>query len=390
MKWSLLILLAACGKHPGELQFVDVKRDDLVIGVEVSGDIEAVDSTDILPPPVGTAWNMKIAQLANEGDDVKTGDPIIAFDPSEVMRDLETMKNEADAAEKKLAQKRNDAALARRDDALKVAEAESDLKKKQLVADGPTDLSAAVDLATQKLDLENAKLVLAGARYHADQTKRSDDQEIAQLSEKATYAKHRTEVLMKSVQTMQVMSPRDGTIVLKTDYGGQKKKIGDSVWRGETVMSVVGLAKMRGKGILDEVDLSRVAAKQHVRLSLDAMPDAKLTGAVDEISKSVEAKSQTDASRVAHLVISLDKTTMPLRPGMRFRGEVETEKLFQVVQVPVEAVFVTADGPVAYRKRGSKVERVRLELGKRSTTEIEVKSGLAPGDQVSRIDPGAI
>ena len=258
-------MLAACGKHSGELQFVDVKRDDLVIGVEVSGDIEAVDSTDILPPPAGQAWNMKIAQLANDGDDVKTGDPIVGFDPSELMRDLETMKNEADAAEKKLLQKRNDAALARRDDALKVAEAESDLNKKQLVANGPTDLSAAVDLATQKLDLETAKLVLAGAQYHADQTKRSDDQEIAQLAEKATYAKHRTEVLMKSVATMQVPSPRDGTVVLKTDYSGQKKKIGDSVWRGETVLSVVGLSKMRGKGILDEVDLARVAAKQPVR-----------------------------------------------------------------------------------------------------------------------------
>ena len=92
---------------------------------------------------------------------------------------------------------------------------------------------------------------------------------------------------------------------------------------------------------------------------------------------------------MAHLQISLDKTTVPLRPGMRFRGQVETEKLAQVVQVPVEAVFVTADGPVAYRKQGSGVERVKLELGKRSTTEIEVKSGLAPGDLVSRIDPGA-
>ena len=110
---------------------------------------------------------------------------------------------------------------------------------------------------------------------------------------------------------------------------------------------------MQGKGIVDEVDLSRVAAKQSVTLRLDALPDVKLTGSVEQIEKSVGAKSNTDASRVAKLVIALDKTTVPLRPGMRFRGEVETEKLAQVVQVPVEAVFVTADGPVAYRKRAA-------------------------------------
>ncbi|MEO8842052.1 MAG: HlyD family efflux transporter periplasmic adaptor subunit [Kofleriaceae bacterium] len=383
-----LVLLVGCGKHPGELQFVDVKRDDLVIGVEVSGELAAVDSTDVHSPNIGQIWNFKVAQIASDGDDVKVGEPLIAFDPSEVMRDLETMHNEADAAQKKLEQKRNDASLARRDDALSVAQAESAFKKASLIADAPKDLTAVVDLQSQKLDEENAKLVLAGAKFHADSTKRADEQEIAQLTEKASYAKHRAEELMKSLPQMQVVSPREGTVVIPTDWQGNKKKVGDPAWKGETVLQVVGLSKMQGKGIVDEVDLARVAAKQPVTLRLDALPDVKLEGSVEQIEKSVGAKSNTNASRVAKLVLALDKTTVPLRPGMRFRGEVETEKLPQVVQVPVEAVFVTVDGPVAYRKQGSSVERVKLVLGKRSTTAIEVKSGLAPGDRVSRIDPG--
>ncbi|HEY5946640.1 MAG TPA: hypothetical protein VIV40_14155, partial [Kofleriaceae bacterium] len=57
------------------------------------------------------------------------------------------------------------------------------------------------------------------------------------------------------------------------------------------------------------------------------------------------------------------------------------------VQVPAEAVFVTPDGPVAYRSTGDGVTKVKLTLGKRNGTAIEVKSGLAPGDRVSRIDP---
>ena len=82
-------------------------------------------------------------------------------------------------------------------------------------------------------------------------------------------------------------------------------------------------------------------------------------------------------------------TTVPLRPGMRFRGQVETEHLRGVVQVPADAVFVTPGGPVAYRKAGGDLERVRLGLGRRTPTRIEVVSGLAPGDRVSRSDPGA-
>ncbi len=252
---------AGCGKQAGALQFADVTRDDLVIGVEVSGELEAIDSTDIHPPNVGQVWNFKIASIATDGDDVKAGAPIVAFDPTEITRDLETMQNEALAAEKKLEQKRNDAALARRDDALKVAEAESALNKASLKAAGSSDLVAAVDLEAEKLDEDNAKLVLAGAKTHAEQTRRSDEQELAQLAEKATYAKHRAEVLMKSLQQMQVASPRDGTIVLPADWQGNKKKVGDNAWKGETVLQVVGLGSMQGKGIVDEVDLARVATE---------------------------------------------------------------------------------------------------------------------------------
>jgi HlyD family secretion protein len=78
---------------------------------------------------------------------------------------------------------------------------------------------------------------------------------------------------------------------------------------------------------------------------------------------------------------------VPLRPGMRFRGEVETERIAGAVQVPAEAVFVTPEGPVVYRSTGDGLTKVKVTLGKRNATAIEVKSGVAPGDRVSRVDP---
>jgi HlyD family secretion protein len=381
-------LLASCHKRTGELQFVDVKRDDLVIGVEVTGELAAVDSLDVRPPALQDVWDFKIANIAAEGDEVKVGEPVIGFDASDLTRSLDTMKNESDAAQKKLDKKRDDAALARRDDELKVSEAEAGLRKATLKV-VPSDLVATSELEQVKLDEQTAKLVLAGAKNHAEQSKRSDAQEIEQLTQKATYAKHRVELLQKNIGGMQEMAPRAGTIVYPTNWRGEKHKVGDGVWRMETIMQIVGLGKMLGKGQVDEVDIARVALGQIVTLRLDALPDSKLTGKVEEIAKSVEAKSQTDPSKIVKLKLTIDTTKLPLRPGMRFRGQVETQKLPKVVQVPTEAVFVTPDGPVAYRKTGTGVERVKLVLGKRSTTAIEVTSGLAPGDQVSRVDPGA-
>jgi multidrug efflux pump subunit AcrA (membrane-fusion protein) len=386
VKRLVLVLLAACA-HAGDLSTVEVRKDDLVIGVEVIGEFEAVDSTDIKPPPIPDMWDFKIAQMATEGDEVKAGQPVIAFDGSEQMRDFENMQNEADAAQKKLDKKRDDAALARRDDELKVAEAEAALRKASLKTTTPNDLIASIEQKTVALDEQSARLALDAAKQHAEAAKRSDDEELQRLAEKATYAKHRVEELQQNIAKLQVMAPRGGTIVLPTNWQGEKHKVGDSVWRMEDVMSIVGLGKMVGAGQVDEVDIAKLDVNQAVTLRLDALPDVQLKGHVESIAKSVQRKSQADPSKIIKMKIAIDPTKEPLRPGMRFRGQIETAKLPQVVQVPADAVFVTADGPVAYRESGGKLERVKLTLGKRNANAIEVVQGLSPGDRVSRTEP---
>ena len=175
--------------------------------------------------------------------------------------------------------------------------------------------------------------------------------EIANLGEHHTYAVHRVEELQRNIGRMSETAPRAGTVVYPSNWKGEKKKVGDNAWRMENVLQVVALGKMVGNGQVDEVEMAKVADRQPVTLRLDALPDVQLAGTVQSIAKNVQSKSQVDPSKIVHLKIALAPTAdTPLRPGMRFRGEIETERLPKVVQVPTEAVFVTADGPVAYRK----------------------------------------
>ena len=381
-------LLCACSRGDSELALVDVKRADLVIGVEVNGELEAVDSLDIKPPALYETWDFKIAQLATEGMEVKQGDPIVAFDPSEQVRNLETLENEADAAKKKLDKKRDDAALARRDEQLAIAEAEAKLRKAALKTSAPGDLVASVEQKSLELDEQLAKLQLDKAKNKANQAAKSDAAELQKLADHHEYLTKRVQETKDDIAKMQVKAPRAGTIVFPSNWRGEKKKVGDSAWRMESVLQIVGLGKMVGNGQIDEIDMARVANAQPVSIKLDALPDVQLRGSVESIAKAVAPKSPADPSNVVKLKIKIDAVDgVALRPGMRFRGEVETERIANVVQVPAEAVFVTADGPVAYRSTGDGVTRVKLTLGKRNATVIEVKAGLAPGDRVSRIDP---
>lgn len=383
----LAVLLAACARSAGSTDTVEVKRADLVISVEVTGELEAVDSTDIQPPTVAGVWNYKIASLADEGIDVKDGQPVVSFDPSELMRQLETLQNDLEAAKKKLDKKRDDAALSRRNEELEVAQAEANVRKATLKTTGAADLVASVEQKVVELDEQLAKLKLEETKGKAAQAARADQAELAQLSDHYKYLVDRVAELQSNIAKMEIKAPRVGTIVFPTNWRGEKKKVGDPAWRSETVLQVVALGKMRGVGDVDEIDIARVATAQHVVLHLDALPDVQLKGTVESIAKSVRPKSEADPSNAVRVKVAIDPgQKAPLRPGMRFRADVETERVPNVVQVPAEAVFVTPDGPVAYRKDGT---RVKLRLGKRNGSAIEVVSGLAPGDVISRVEPGA-
>jgi multidrug resistance efflux pump len=380
-----LVVLAACSKGSTPAQLVDVKRADLVLGVEVEGELEAVDSTDIKPPALPGVWNYKVANLGNEGADVKPGEITVAFDPSEQMRELEGRQNEAEAAKKKLDKKRDDAALARRNEELEIAQSEANLRKASLKTNNSPDLVASVDQKVILLDEQLAKLQLEQTKAKAKQAAASDQAEISQLSDHNKFLQDRVAELQANIAKLQVKAPRAGTLVFPTNWRGEKKKVGDPAWRGETIVQVVALGKMRGQGMIDEIDIARVHLQQAVSMHLDALPDVTLRGTIEDIAKSVAPHSGTDPSNIVKVKITIDPSQkVPLRPGMRFRGEVETERLANVVQVPADTVFVTPEGPVVYRADGS---RVRVKVGKRNSSAIEILDGVAPGDRISRIDP---
>lgn len=385
---ALLACAAGCGPDVAGADLIEIKREVLVIAVEVTGELAAVDSTNVMPPGLPDVWEYKIANLAEEGEEVAAGAPVVGFDASELERELDNMRNEADAALKKLEKRQVDAQLARRDEELRLQEAEAALRKATLKTGAEADRTAAIELRLVEADRKLAEMALERARGRAAQVQRTDASELASLADERAYAAGRVAIIEKNIARMMIVAPRAGTVVYPTGWGGEKKKVGDGVWRMQAVLQIVSLDKMVGRGQIDEVDLARVADGQPVNLRLDALPDVQLHGKVTSIGKNVEAHSKNDPSKVAKVELALDgKGDHPLRPGMRFRGEVETERHPDLLVIPVGAVFVTPDGPVAYRLDGDQLAPVRLELGRRNRTSVEVVRGLAAGDRVSRVDP---
>ncbi len=378
--WTLRNKLAA--DRQGD--WVRATRGDLVTGFEVTGALASLSSESLGPPPLPEVWDFKISMLAPEGADVKRGQPVVGFDTTELQRKLDEKSAEADQARKQIEKERNDLALQSKDERLKLAESEAKLRKASLKLEAPGEIvginerkAAEIEHAIAQRETESAKARLgslesaARARIELLQSKKQEAEAIVAQMQSA-------------IQQMMRVAPRDGTIVYATNWRGEKKKTGDSCWKGERVVEIPDLARMKAEGEVDEQDAGRVAVGQRVTLRLDAHPDEELHGTITTAARTVQRKRGTqDPIKVLRVDIKLDKTDpATMRPGMRFQGTIELGRVKNAVLIPREAVLVATEGPYVYRRGALDVDRVAVKLGRENDKFIEVVQGLDAGDRV--------
>jgi multidrug efflux pump subunit AcrA (membrane-fusion protein) len=371
----------------GDGEWVEVRRGDLVVGVEVTGTLAAVDAVRLGPPPIANLWDFKLAFQAPEGTEVQAGTPVLGFDASELERDLLEKQAERDTADKELEKRATRLGMDREKDALRLAEASARRRRAALKVDVPAELLSAHELADARRDLALAEGEIAYLTRRLELLRRQARAELDSLAGRRDRAALRVREIEQQIAQMTVRAPRPGTVIYLADWQGTKKKVGDSVWKGQTVVEIPDLARMRADGQVAEAEAGRVRPGQRVTLRLDAHPDLRFAGRVRSLRGTVETRSPADPQKVVALEIALDATDrLRMRPGMRFQGEVEVERVRGALLAPSEAVFATAAGPRVWRRQLLGAEEVRPHLGRRDARAVEVLAGLVPGDLLARRD----
>lgn len=382
-----VLCLLGCDSVTETERWVALNREDWSLGVEVTGTLKATHYDTLGPPQLGQFREYKIARMVGEGAGVKQGDEVLAFDTSELERQLLERQNERDAAAAEIARRLSDAVLRRRDEALGVAECEGAVRKAALKADGSEDSTASLELQTARLDHELERKRLAHYRQKALATRQRDDEDLGALREKHGRAEQRVADVSAAIGRMRLVAPRDATVIYLANWEGQKKKVGDAVWRGENVLETAALGEMVALGDVAESDIRRLSVGQRVTLRLEAHPDTEYKGEVRAVGNLVEPPAPESPLRVVRVQIELDSSEpLRMRPGMRFIGTIETEQVSRALHMPLDAVFLRPEGPVAYKRKGAGFEEVRLSLGRAYRGDVEVLAGVAEGDQVARVD----
>ena len=147
-------LAGSLGSEP----WARVERRDLVIGVEVEGELKSIESAELGPPQVPDLWDYKISMMVPEGTEAEEGQPVLGFDTTRLQQQQQQMVAERDAAEKELEKKTTDLEITRRDQELQLAEAQAALRKAKLKLAVPADVARRKELEQAEIDRRLAEL----------------------------------------------------------------------------------------------------------------------------------------------------------------------------------------------------------------------------------------
>lgn len=383
---TILVLWGLGCKKQDAGDWVVVSQEPLISGVEITGSLKATNSISVGPPPIESMWEFKIAALAPEGEVVKKGDMLVVFDTTDLVERRVERMNAKESAQVALDKKKVEIKLATQDDALKLVEAEAAVRKASLSADQSEELTGSLDIAKAKIDLASAKEQVEHLEAQIKRKKVSNQGVLATLKGQLDLATRQVDELDKDIASATVVAETSGTVIYGSNWNGEVE-VGDTIWRLGTAVEVATLDEMMADGIVDEADFAKLTIGQTIHLRLESQPDQEISGVLTEIAKTTHQKSSTVPTRVVSVKLTIEAPKdLQLRPGMRFRGDVETQRIDDAVVVPLAAVFPSPAGPVAYVKTSDGVEQRKLELGLRGKRGVQVLEGLRPGDRVSRVD----
>lgn len=353
-----LVALAGCERAPEKketaaapmpvvVEAVPVASGQWPAGYEATGTVRARTSAAISAKVMGYVREVR-AQI---GDHVREGQVLVVLDS----QDLEAGYRQAEAASQEVRD-----AIPEVDNAVAAAKAQLDLAK--VTFSRMQDLFSKKSISNQEYDESTAKLKAAQASYEMTLAKRTQiKSKIAQVDQ----ARRAAQIMRGYAE---IRAPFSGVITNKTVDPGVLAT------PGAPLLMLERDGSFRLEVPVEESRLPSIRVGQPVTVSLDAL-DKTLPARVSEIVPSVDAASRS-------YIVKLDLPNLPnLRSGIFGRAmfplgtrQVITVPAASVVQRgQLQSVLVVEDG----------VARTRLvTTGQKSNNDVEVLSGLTPGEKV--------
>lgn len=405
------------------VQTEKVGRMDLTSIVTASGEIKPRNYINIgdnaSPAPV-------TALLVKEGDHVHKGQVLARLadvQPSADLRAQDAALNSAlaDSAA-------NEASVKSSEDNIAVAQAQvqhdkADLEQKQLDLKRAqqlydSKLIAAQDFEAKKAAYDLAQATVAESERKVSQAEAARAQADAQLSSTQRKVAQERAMVARTRDVLsqyEVVAPLDGVVTNLPVRIGETVVPGIQNSASSVIMTIADMSLITAEVNVDETDIVNVKLGQSAEVTIDAIPNRTFKGRVTEIGDTAivrstglaASQSQTSSQEAKdfRVVIALDIPEDLVRPGLSCTAKIVTATEHNVVAIPIQALTVRQKGQLNPPKPGAQPDPAsektaheelqgvfvvkdgkavfrKVDTGITGATDIEVVSGLQPGDQI--------
>ncbi len=373
---------AGAGEGPGDDENLLVSRGTLAPRLLLSGELEAVESFDILVPRT-SEWRIQIRWMAPDGSAVVAGERVIEFDNASFTNNLEEKRLTALRARRTLDQQKAEIEVRAIAAAQQLETARIALAKAEIDSSVPESLLSRRDYQDVKLALEKARVEQEKAREELEVTETEGQAELAVKQIELEKTLREIEAAEEAIAAVAIDAPQDGIVIVgEHPWEGRKFEEGDVVFVGFTIMRMPDLSRMQVKARLSDVDDELIEVGMRVRCVLDTYPDLLFDGTITEITVIAQESARSSLRRHFRATVSLDESDPErMRPGMSVKVEVPQERFEDVLLAPRAALDLGSETPQARLRDGS---WAAITIGPCSAHACVITDGLRVGTLLAK------
>ncbi len=412
---GLLIGLTVVRAQSGYTKVITGKvvQQDLVSTVSGTGQIKPKTYVNIGATAFGRITHLYV----KEGDKVKTGQVLATVENVQPEANVDAQKAAIDAAKTDIA-----SYLAAENTAkANLEKSKADLEQKKFDYDRYTALYNDKLVSKQDYDAKKSAYDVDVATVNQNiaalaQAKAQTESARGHLGTQVATLRSDVDSLNKTVS----VAPFNGIVTNEPVREGETVVVGIQNAQGSTMMTLADMSVITAEVKVDETDIVNVAMGQSADVTVDALPGKIFKGHVTEVGDQAllrstgvatsQTTSGTEEAKDFKVVVTLDQTSDELRPGLSATAKITTARKQNAITIPIQALTLYApppagakghvetvsasSGPAPVAKPQQGVFVVRNEGGKlrarfvpvttgiTGATDIEVTSGLKPGEEI--------
>jgi multidrug resistance efflux pump len=372
-----------------------VQKGTLELDINTVAELHTPHSTMMVAPSV--SGTLQIVHLLKTGTEVKAGDVVVEFDPSEQEFNREQSRSQLAEAEQEITKAKADAEVKLAEDKVALLKAKFDVRRAELEV-SRNELVSEIDAKKNLLNLDEARRRKAQLEQDVNSRAASNSAAVALLEEKRQTALLGMKQAQHNIDSMQVKSPISGLVSIKDNMdasGGMmfpgmqlpEYREGDLVFPGRFLAEVMDVSQMEAIAKVFENDRSNVSVGQTAEIRMDAQPDAVFPAKVKTIAGMASRRDfGSDTVRRFDVTFDLLSHAAEMRPGTSAEVLVKGTQIKDQLYVPSQCVFDKDGKLVIYVKHGNNFEATEARIKFRTENRVAVEN-LPEGTEVALVNP---